>query len=1332
MLLKRRPPAALFLTIYALLGAAIAAMVLTFETAGFGAYALIGGIALAALWYDRPIQYASIFIFAVCSLPTAFQLGAHHGLWYFAVFYGIGLLIELGLTELIHWQVQTNARLLRGEQDASAALRRAEGRLSRIVANSPLATYTLQLTGERIDRPARQKFTFVSANILDLTGYSEADFNADPELWLSRVPVEDRADVFDVDPDEASATREYRFKRRDGVEIWLEDRSRIMPATADSPVEIVGHVHDVTARKLAQLQAEESRRFNAQLAAAIPSQVNVLEADTLRILYVNHAPVLETAAKNPLDAIVPHLVDTRLSLTNVHPEDRATVLAALARVQTLADDSTEQTSLTIRSVNGDWRDLQVRYRVFKRDAEGSPTQILCVTDDVTEARRAERALADSQRLLGRITDVQPGVIYVLDLWANGGDGAFVYVNRYAPDLLGYRDLPAERRESVRVLFELMHPDDAGAAATDLGRVEHLADGETLERDFRMRAADGNWRWVRSRLLVFSRDTNGRPQHILGLLDDVTAMHQAHFELASSKRLFERVAEAVPSTLYVLDLRALDSSGGVAFANRSLPAQLGYAAGAAHLAGWEAFLKANLHPDDRELFIQARRAWLGLPDGEVLETEFRLKDAAGNWHWMRGRHLAFERDDAGVVTQVIGLIEDITAGKEMQLEIRSERDFATLVLNTLGQGVAVVNFDGRCEYVNPAGARIMGIAEDGLVGLFPREILPPALAAELHGRLRESLVTGVAVQFEFRYRRSDGADIDLLAAVTWRNQDGAPIGLVVVFTDVTEQKLLQHELSEKNRELEQALATARELTRVAQAATRAKSEFLANMSHEIRTPMNAIIGMAEVLQTTPLSNEQAGPVQIMVDSGQALLGIINDILDFSKIEAGRIELDLHPFDLAAVVESVVDLLSIRAREKGLRLMCCIDPALPPSLIGDAGRVRQILLNLVSNAVKFTAQGRVSVRVALESLTGSIAHVRLAVIDTGIGISPEAQSRLFLPFEQAEQSTTRRFGGTGLGLAIVKRLTELMGGEVAVNSQPDVGTTFSLRVALPVSAAGGLPIARPLSGRVLVIDPEPDSACLLTRFLQHTGLDVVAVEETTQPGARVRADGPFNLVVIGLWGDDSATLQCLTDLRADPVAGTLPRVVLTDGVVDSQAGDLMVPRTTKRAELRRVLEEALGALSSAPGLERVQRVPATIADRDRIVEGARVLLAEDNPVNQKVAVLQLEKLGFHVDIVGDGRAAIAAYEEDPDRYAVILMDCQMPVMDGFDATRAIRAWEQGQGAGRHVRVVAMTANAMAGDRELCLECGMDDYVSKPVARQTLEQVLHAARVGLTTEP
>jgi two-component system, sensor histidine kinase and response regulator len=651
------------------------------------------------------------------------------------------------------------------------------------------------------------------------------------------------------------------------------------------------------------------------------------------------------------------------------------------------------------------------------------------------------------------------------------------------------------------------------------------------------------------------------------------------------------------------------------------------------------------------------------------------------------------------------------------------------------GLWELDVASREMWVSEHFAEMFGYEQQEFLGA--RQKFFDILYAEDGTRLREaierSIRDSVLVDVEVRAKIQTGETRWYrVRGALERNSSGVPMTVSGSQRDITQRQ-------------QYALALL-EATETAAAANKAKSQFLANMSHEIRTPMNGVIGMIELLLETPLNPMQLDYAETVRDSAAALLTVINDILDFSKVEAGKLDLEVLDMDMRDTVEDVARLLAIQAHAKGLEVIALIDPSLPDLVRGDAGRLRQILLNLGGNAVKFTQQGEVSIECKVAGKHEGGVLIRCEIRDTGMGIPASRVDALFTAFTQVDSSTTRRFGGTGLGLSIVKRLVELMGGEVGVSSEEGVGSNFWFTARLGV--AQGIVQAQPapptaLRGqRIVIVDDNMTNRKVLMGQLSLCGMDAVCASSADEALSVMRiaatAGRPFEVALLDhqMPGCDGATLG--KTILAEPALRNARLILLTssgqrgDGRMFSElgfAGYLLKPVTHR--DLTDCLMMVLGTQAEGWRMATQPIVTRHALRSQRQREAHHILLAEDNVVNQKVACRILEKLGYRVDVAADGLAAFQAWQSG--RYQAILMDCQMPIMDGYEATRKIREHEAG---GKHVPIIALTAHAMKGADNDCRAAGMDDYLSKPIDRAqlqtTLNRWLNDAAAGAAEEP
>jgi PAS domain S-box-containing protein len=738
-----------------------------------------------------------------------------------------------------------------------------------------------------------------------------------------------------------------------------------------------------------------------------------------------------------------------------------------------------------------------------------------------------------------------------------------------------------------------------------------------------------------------------------------------------------------------------------------------------------------HPDDMAASLDATTAmWRGESPSFGLEKRYVRKDGSPVWVEL---FVSLQRDAAGFPAYDIAIIHDITERKRLEEALRSSEQRYRFLTQSIPQKIFTANANGEVDYFNRQWTEFTGLSFDQVKGWGWLQFIHPDDVEENVRRWQHSVDTGEPFQLEHRFRRADGVyRWHLSRALAMRDAKGRVLMWFGSNTDIDDQK--------------RAAEAFKQAKEAAEAANRAKDEFLANVSHEIRTPMNAIFGMTDLVLDTPLADDQRQCLRTVKSAADNLLGIINNLLDFAKIEAGRLELDLGEFSLRSAVGNTLRALAARAHRKGLEVVCNVQSDVPDALVGDAGRLRQVLLNLVGNAIKFTEKGEVVVTVVREApseerqdpgteqqpnsaLRSALHALRFTVRDTGIGIPADKQKRIFRAFEQEDTSTTRKYGGTGLGLTIAARLVTLMGGTITVDSAPGQGSTFAFTARFglqphPAEPAAAQPPALLRNLPVLIIDDNATNRHILLEWLRGWQMDpaaagdgVAAMDALWDAAARGR---PYALVLLDARMPDTDGLALAAQIRKQAEFSATCIILLTSG---DRPGDW------DRVRELRIDAHLLKPIQQDELLDRIHQVMSRDMGSGRLVRGAwstspglatpalathlQILLAEDDEFSARYIEQLLARAGHRVRRTTNGREALSLAEEGG--FDLLLLDIQMPELDGFGVIGAIRDREQATGG--HLPVIALTARSRKEDRERCLAAGMDDFLTKPVAATVL---------------
>ncbi len=881
-------------------------------------------------------------------------------------------------------------------------------------------------------------------------------------------------------------------------------------------------------------------------------------------------------------------------------------------------------------------------------------------------------------------------------WLSDENGCRVYFNKA---WLDFRGQTAD--------FELndgwvdgVHPDDLES----LLKTDQTAHEKNIPytAETRIRGFNGEYRWISIQAGLI-QDSSGLFIGLAGYCLDITSGKEKEQKLIVKKNRYKLAIENTGLGLWDWDI----TSNATIF-NRRYAEILEYEYD--EMDTQFHCLDRLIHPDDQAEALEKLQRHL---DGKSpsYESEHRLKSKYGDWIWIQDRGKVVDRDSNGKPLRMTGTHRDTTMRKEMEESMRR----LSLVASRSNTAVVIANAVGEVEWVNLAFVKMSGYDLFDMEGQKVGKLLQgPGSDPEVIAYMSERTKQGKEFHAEILNYQKSGQSywVDIEGTPIF-DRNGKLIQYIAIESDITARKLAEGQMK-----------TAKE---AAEAANQAKSDFLANMSHEIRTPMNAVMGMTSLLMDTELSEDQLDFAQTIQTSNEALLKVINDILDFSKIESGKLDLEDVAFSLTGCLEEAIELFGPAAAEKGLELLCHIDDKAPEYLIGDPTRLRQILINLLGNAIKFTSEGEIVTTVTLDEKKGGKYILRFSVRDTGIGIPVERQGILFEAFTQVDASTTRQYGGTGLGLVISKRLSTLMGGDIGLRSEEGKGSEFFFTAKLrpdknPPSATFQ---AESLMGkRVLIVDDNATNRHILTLLLSKWGIYADESESGAKALAKLDQSAPYEAAILDYQMPHMDGMELATTIRNSPSYGNLPLIMLSsithpDTVKLRQQLDLSayLNKPVKKYVLLNALRHTLQNSPAQNGV--IGRTRSPFQNLPASKKNINLLLAEDNPVNQKVALLLLKRLGYRADVASDGDEVLRSMEKEC--YDVILMDVQMPKKDGIETTQAIR---ETFSQDRQPYLIALTAGATVKDKKHCLNAGMDAYLSKPIKIKDLAMTLEAA--------
>ncbi len=1200
----------------------------------------------------------------------------------------------------------------------------------RIVANERRYAVTLSSIGDAViatDKQARVTFMNPVAEVL--TGWTQAEATGRPLTEVFRIvneetrqPVEDPAAKVLRLGTVVGLANHTALISRDGREVLIDDSGAPIIDDHAAVIGIVLVFRDTTLRRQAE-EAEMFRRANARLELAVRgSNINIWEIDMPDGVLENGRLTLATFWEQLGYERPESPTDFATSAALVHPDDRSPLETAMRRY--LAGEAGEfEVENRCRHKDGSYRWMLTR-GIAVRDGGGKPIHFVGSGVDITDRRQAAEALRASEQRFRTFVDHATDAFFLQD------DRLVILdVNRQACESLGYT------RDELLGLTPLDF--DADATPAELEKIKRqLDDGVVMAFESRHRRKDRTVFPVEIRGQAF---WEGGRRLTIALVRDITDRRRAEEALRESEERFRGTFENA-----AVGIAHTAAAGHFLRVNEKFCTIVGFPR--------EELLQRTYqditYPDDLAASAEPFKALLrGESQGFGLEKRYLRKDGSLVWVEL---FVSLQRDAAGNPAYAIAMLQDISERKRLEGELRESEHRWRSLTEALPQLVWSAMPDGACDYFSRQWTEHTGVPEEDLLGWRWLSTLHPDDRERTRKVWLDSVAGRGPYDVEYRVRRLDGVYRWFKTrGVPIRDSEGSIFKWFGTCTDITDAKLAAEEL--------------RLAKEVAESANRAKDEFLANVSHEIRTPMNAILGMTELTLDTPLTDDQRQCLKTVKSAADNLLGIINDLLDFSKIEAGKLELEPADFSLRAALGDTLRTLAMRAHKKGLELVSHVQPGHARRLVGDAGRLRQVLLNLIGNAIKFTEKGEVVVRVSVDKETrrqgdketggqgdreteNDSASISLSpcllvslsfeVRDTGIGIPQDRQEKIFRAFEQEDTSTTRKYGGTGLGLTIAARLVALMGGTITVDSEPGRGSTFTFtaqfgRQSHPTEPVASLPLVLLDNLPVLIVDDNSTNRHILEEWLRGWQMEPVAVGDgvaamdTLWDAAALGR--PYSLVLLDARMPDTDGLVLASKIRKRAELSATRIILLTSGDVPGDSArlrelriDAHLLKPVQQDELLETIYRVMSRTSETRdegwGMrdERGKSLPSSFIPHP---SSLHILVAEDNDFNAQLLEQLLVRRGHRVRLANNGREALSLAEAGA--FDLLLLDVHMPELDGFQVIQAIR--EREQSTGGHMPVIALTARSRKEDRDRCLAAGMDDFLSKPIQAASLEAAI-----------